>query len=387
MHKQNLLINNQQGIVAFVITIIVMIIIVITTVSMSVIANRESKQALDRQLSTQAFYAAESGINDTVDYIRDKIRNNQPVTDITDCSTGTTGTSAVNIANDQANNLNLDSTFATLLNTQATSKYTCVLVSTSPNSLEYLQINSDNSSTVNDITFTGANQATKLVIGWEHYLGGSVFRTGTDCGKFPSASGWLAAPLLKADVTVLEGSNFTRSDLLARTASYYLDPCAGSGNTTENFTPGINSNGNGKILSGVCQNSAPNTAEQPRKCNVTINFSAYTPPSGPIGGNVTNILVRIKPVYETARVSINALDGLNNRLNIVGGQIVIDVTGKVNDVLKRTQVRVSNRTPYLYAVESPSGVCKRFLAVEPPENSVNNSRFSPNPSVCNINEE
>jgi len=383
----NQLHRNQQGIVAFVVTIIVMIIIVITTASMSVIANRESRQALDRQLSAQANYAAESGINDTVDYIRNRIRNNQPVNDITECDDGTTGANAVNIASTPAapftkNQLVLDSYLddPNILDTTAESKYTCVLVHNSPNSLEYLQISQD-SSTVNDITFTAGAQATNLIIGWEDYLGGNSFRapsgSASPCGVFPSASNWNASPMLKADITVLEGSNFTRSDLLNRTSSFYLDPCTTAG-AVESFTPGINSTGNGKILSGGCLNSAPNTPTQPRKCNVNISFASFAP-----GGNASNLLIRIKPIYGIARVTINALNGAN-KLNITGGQTVIDVTGKAQDVVKRTQVRVSNRTPYLYAVESASGVCKRFLAIEPPESSINNSRFNPNPSVCNI---
>ncbi|MBI3624492.1 hypothetical protein HY218_02560 [Candidatus Saccharibacteria bacterium] len=43
-----------------------------------------------------------------------------------------------------------------------------------------------------------------------------------------------------------------------------------------------------------------------------------------------------------------------------GAQLVIDATGRSADIVKRLQVRYSNTVPYLYAVESDIGVCKKL---------------------------
>lgn len=63
--------DNQQGIVAIVVTIILMVILTLIVLSFAKISRREERDALDRQLSTQAFYAAESGI----DYAKSKLES------------------------------------------------------------------------------------------------------------------------------------------------------------------------------------------------------------------------------------------------------------------------------------------------------------------------
>jgi hypothetical protein len=70
MHKKNTLNNDQTGFVAFFVTIMVMIIFGVLILSFSQISNREGVSALNRNLSTNALYAAESGINDAYTYER-----------------------------------------------------------------------------------------------------------------------------------------------------------------------------------------------------------------------------------------------------------------------------------------------------------------------------
>lgn len=45
----------------FMITIVMMVVISLIVVGFTQVANRNRRQSLDRQLSTQAFYVAESG--------------------------------------------------------------------------------------------------------------------------------------------------------------------------------------------------------------------------------------------------------------------------------------------------------------------------------------
>jgi hypothetical protein len=77
MNQKNKINNNQQGFVAFFVTIMVMIIFGILILSFSQISNREGVSALNRNLSTNALYAAESGINDAYTAIRTAYNNSQ----------------------------------------------------------------------------------------------------------------------------------------------------------------------------------------------------------------------------------------------------------------------------------------------------------------------
>ena len=61
--------TNQEGIVAVIVAVILMLILSLIVLAVSQNATREQRQALDRQLSEQAFYNAESGINDAANYL------------------------------------------------------------------------------------------------------------------------------------------------------------------------------------------------------------------------------------------------------------------------------------------------------------------------------
>ena len=63
--------NEETGLVAIVVSMLIMIIMSLTVFGFTKIMQREQRQAVDKQLSTQAFYAAESGINDAVAKIHD----------------------------------------------------------------------------------------------------------------------------------------------------------------------------------------------------------------------------------------------------------------------------------------------------------------------------
>ncbi|MBP7807565.1 pilus assembly PilX N-terminal domain-containing protein, partial [Candidatus Saccharibacteria bacterium] len=62
----NKITSNQAGLVSIVVTMVFLSVITLITVSFAFLMRREQRQVLDRQLSTQAFYAAESGVNDAV---------------------------------------------------------------------------------------------------------------------------------------------------------------------------------------------------------------------------------------------------------------------------------------------------------------------------------
>src|SRR5690606_21212478 len=56
--------ENQQGVVSIVVTMIIMVVLTLVVTVFDQLARRDQREVLDRQLCTQALYAAESGIND-----------------------------------------------------------------------------------------------------------------------------------------------------------------------------------------------------------------------------------------------------------------------------------------------------------------------------------
>src|SRR4051812_31465613 len=61
--------KNEDGLVALLVVGILIILLSLVTVAFTKLMGREARQSLDRVLSTQAYYAAESGINDARDYL------------------------------------------------------------------------------------------------------------------------------------------------------------------------------------------------------------------------------------------------------------------------------------------------------------------------------
>ena len=56
--------RDQRGIASLIITMVSMVIVTLIVLGFATLSRREQRQSLDRQLSTQAFYAAESGVED-----------------------------------------------------------------------------------------------------------------------------------------------------------------------------------------------------------------------------------------------------------------------------------------------------------------------------------
>ena len=66
----SLVIKDDKGLVSFMITIIMMLVITLIVIGFTQVSNRNRRESLDRQLSTQAFYAAESGVNEALKVLR-----------------------------------------------------------------------------------------------------------------------------------------------------------------------------------------------------------------------------------------------------------------------------------------------------------------------------
>jgi hypothetical protein len=76
--------------------------------------------------------------------------------------------------------------------------------------------------------------------------------------------------------------------------------------------------------------------------------------------------MRIRSLYGTSNVSIDPNNTTKPDIYLKGAQLVVDSTGKAQDVLKRVQVRLSLNTTLNvpdFAVQAGAGLCKRYNVV------------------------
>ncbi len=320
--------DQQSGLVSIVIAIGFITIISLIATGFALVSRREGRQALDRQLSTQAFYAAESGVNDAIQKIKAGAAN------ITDC--------------DQVNTINPAQ--ASLGNELA---YTCVLINESPTNLEF-----DQSAGVSIKRVQAASPITKLRISWQSKNNDKTFApagsqavlpqkdyVANNSNKFPST-----APILRLTATPVPGG-FTRQDLINNTQTLFLYPYevnSPANPVQQPFQSGLDTQGS--IVSGNCHEDN-DSLNLPRYCNVEIT-----------GLNSTLIYLSLKSLYTDSNVAIEAF-GADGQLTLLNGQAVIDATGRANDVLRRIQVRVpieeTSDVPG-FALQVTDGICKKI---------------------------
>lgn len=337
--------SDQRGLASILVTLIIMLIISLIVIGFARLSRREQRQSLDDQLSTQAFYAAESGINDATQYLK---RHAPPTT--TDCTTFT------GLIKTDTGNLNIDKIDGT-----DNVKYTCLMINPAPGNLTIQPLSIDHSKVV--LVQPSLGTINQIVISWQDPTNNTFCPT---VGEFKPADNsnlaliWpCTTGVVRADI--LKGSVFltgNRDNLDANVMTAFLYPAAAVTKNPLTFSP----SDSGAIASGGCL-----TTKTPAYCSVTIN----------LGSNETQVYLKLRSLYRASNITITALNGIGP-VNLVGDQVVVDATGKANDILRRIQVRIpvgsSSNIPD-FAIQSGDTICKRvqidattFAAVGNPSN-------------------
>lgn len=338
MRKKTPLTQNQNGLVSIIVTLIIMMVLGLIVLGFAKVSRREQRQSLDRQLTTQAYYAAETGINDVQKYIKTQLALPVPPAPSAYTFTQCQGPSSFTAVSGVSNVINGNTT------------YSCALVDPSPGQLIWQRVNANNSLA---FPFQPSGPITGMTFAWQNpdtnptsYAGCSG---AVPAAPFiPQASWGCQAGLLRVDVTPVSGG-LTRANLINNTKNFVLYPLNG-GPTT--FPYGSVDKGN--VIPAACS-----TANTPRHCTLTLTGL----PAG-------DYFIRIRPVYRAAGIE---MDPVGAGVTLTGAQAVIDVTGKANDILKRTQVRVSisridsitDNTTFNYPIESMDSICKLYSIVPP----------------------
>lgn len=324
--------QKQAGMVAIMVTLILMIIISLIVLGFAQISRRNQRQALDRQLSTQAFYAAETGVNDVAKLIKDATATGTPVAAKPDCASTGAGFYSLTPVIDAASKV----------------EYTCLTVDPTPSTLVYGSIGST-STVVPLIAASGTISSVKFT--WQSKDATATPANScptTTSSAFSTTSLWTCGyGVLRFDLVPTTGS-LSLSGLQGATMTSFLVPLrpasAGSPNPTAYTTGGGNNR-----LGVVCSNT---------NCTMTIN-----------GLTQSQYYLRISSIYKEVSLQIVASDSGGAAVKLQGAQAVVDSTGKAQDVLRRIQVRIplsGSSTNKLsdYAIQSTEAICKRFSVMD-----------------------
>jgi hypothetical protein len=319
------------------VTLILMIVISLIVIGFAQISRRNARQALDRQLNTQAFYAAETGVNDVRDLIKAATQAGNSVPAKADCTPGSGATAAFYAG------LSPD------LDASASVKYTCVMVNPTPDTLLYGNVGGQ-SLVIPVISASGSN-INSIKLTWRTNDSTTTPTVGCPTAAmsvyFSPTSSWTCGyGVLRVDLVPTNGT-FDSASLQARTMTTFLVPFSTGGITSTVYAAG----GSNNRMGIDCSNT---------ECPFTIDTSSL---------GVNQFYMRISSIYKEVSLQLNAYDASGASLLMQGAQAVIDSTGKAQDVLRRIQVHVpltpsSENSLSDYALQSSEALCKRFIVMD-----------------------
>jgi Tfp pilus assembly protein PilX len=349
--------QEQQGFTSLVISLTLVLVLALLVVGFGQLTRREQQDALNKQLSTQAYYAAETGINDAVADIN---ASPAPTLPKTNCSPNGT---------DDANGWH--KTQANQIDKTLGVSYSCLLVNLNTPNMVYNTVNPDDDKTAlfqtNDVNDNPVNLS-DLTIHWGSTDGHTSYPTTAtaDADKFLPTGDWNSAAkhypgVIRLAITPLgDAANtnaatpLTRAQLASNTFTVFLYPTSSPSTSTSTVTY-LAGNAGGNVVYADCTSA---TAEY--NCTATISGLGAT--------NSNRFLIHFLDLYDTSNISIDgdstdsATPPVTQQAYFSGAQAMIDSTGKARDVLKRLQVRIPLRESTEqsnYTIEAQN-ICKRF---------------------------
>lgn len=319
--------KSQAGVVSLMVTMVLMMVITLIVLGFAQVSRREQRQALDRQLSTTAYFAAESGINNAASVIKKALASGGTVLNKTECEP-TPEYPASNVLND-ADKVS----------------YPCLLVSTQVENIPGDLEAGGQSIHVPLNTAGGADKIRTIHIGWD-LASDPANLTGCPASSptptaLPKTSNW-NCPYGMLRVDLVPTSVVTRDGLRTNQRTMFFYPTT----DPQVFDYDYNATGlTGSILPMGC------TVADGCKLDLTeLNGASYS--------------LRLSAIYVGGSFDVTA-DSASGPVLFSGAQAEIDATGKAQDVLRRVQVRISlSQSGGLpntdYAIQSGSSLCKRF---------------------------
>jgi hypothetical protein len=335
LQLQHKLANDQSGQASIFITLILIFVMAAITIGINEVDDHNISESLYSQLSTQATYAAESGVNDAIYSLQHNgtIPNNDTL---------------------QCNSFISTNSLTPIISGSGSGKvsYTCLTVNSAPSSL----LTTVNTSSSSVLKISPSAPTNSLTFSWPLGTGGNTLDCNTSQEFVPQAytndagvqAGWdCPSGVLRLDIfNQLGATSYNSSQSLEKdTDSFYVFPVMnGSGTDTISF----GTNPQPAVVSADCS-SATNT------CSETFTIT----------GGLASGYVRLTSYYvDAGTVTVTAGD----QAVFDGSQVEIDSTGVDQGEAKRISVRVddSNSNPTQapsYAIGGDGHVCKRYAVV------------------------
>lgn len=358
--------KNEQGMVSILVTMIMIIVITLIVLGFSQVTRRNQQEALDNQLNTQAYYAAESGVNEAVNYLTLPANSGANINTVGNCTsfmkapydTGASGTS--------------------VLDGNTKTQYTCLMVNTQPPTLTVAPLTQGNNQILY-LANADNQQFTQLKYSWtkeagSNFAGSGCNATGANGETLPQYGSWdCPYGLLRLDL--VDATNISNNvlDNNQGTTSLYLIPSYSTGSnsvsiawppkaqpvdpaTSAPYCSSGNSDCPVRIIPVKCSSNGG--------CSLQLNFTG--------GGGSKQYFARLTTMYQDASNvtiaggdsshAINAVTGIG--ASFVGGQALIDSTGQSEDELRRVQVRIplttSTNVSPAYGLQTTQTICKQI---------------------------
>ncbi|PJE65669.1 hypothetical protein COU91_00385 [Candidatus Saccharibacteria bacterium CG10_big_fil_rev_8_21_14_0_10_47_8] len=377
--------KTQEGIVSIMVVSVLIVLLSLVTIGFARLMNRETRQALDRQLGLQSYYAAESGINDAIGYL--------------DSKKDSLGSAAIDTCDQGAGLLNKNLSGEINPNAQ----YSCVLIDVTPSFLLFnikagqSKVFSFDQEFLTSMLISWRNTGETKTDNYRPYVapGGRYDFTTTSAwtnadGK-PGATGALEVSIYPVMIdpnhnpthdTGIKPTKANWVDDRAQTAKYsrtfFLYPDKASNPSAALKTVHYRDN-NGAIISGQCDDSHKTIGDDAGEvnfpalagddnvfpCNSILNClpdnyhgpdgsrsldntnpyndpNLSCPPTGDLSYRAQHYFVKITNLYADTDVMFrSAQSDAYKPVSLRNAQAVIDSTGKGNDVLRRISARVS----------------------------------------------
>ncbi len=335
--------KDQSGLVSIMVASVLMVIMALITLGFTRLVSNEQRQSIDDQLSKQAFYAAESGINlvsENVDFedmenqSKDDCNVNDPLYDVNN--------GVVVDGNVEAEDVEI----------------TCILIDPTPTDIRF-----DNDSIVSDksrvIPISTNATASNITFSWgdsnpAHSDPGPCstnFLTNDSTLPLNPAEQWNRKAILKLDlIRIPTTGTFSRDDLInTNQFSAIMLPCNGGAGTVV-FDDAVQPSGKGRVVHAAC------TTAPEYECSVTIS-----------GVNSSNMYARFNSIYGAVNVRVTATGASAEPLYFSDVQAIVDSTGRSKDVFRRLQARVPLYDSFQYpnaALQTLEDVCKLYTVLQ-----------------------
>jgi hypothetical protein len=344
--------TKDNGYASFVITLITIILVGLIVLGFSIDANIEQKNSLGNILSTAAYYAAESGINDAYNIVSSYINKGIPVPPGDKCNSPNYVSGKSNYLVPSPNSSGPPQIY-----------YSCLMVNPEPQTLQYQDLLPGTGTVIPIESYLSSSSSNPplntITISWEYHIspGNQINLFFSGCpnqvksANFPSLTSYPGP--ISCGAGVLQVDLASSLDINTATTVFLEPQDSPAVNNTEPLSFD-------RVIYVNCSQNSP--AGGIYACTTTINVSSM---------NTNTIYLHLIPFYDSADVSISATaqEGSNiNPVSLQGAQVLIDSTGYASGQYKRLQERVcdnlycgnSNYVP-ASAIQSDTSICKNFV--------------------------